>query len=196
MGGVDIATIKPEDYRKLLAVVFQDYQLLWLSSIRENIVLNNRYDEERFIDAVEKSGLNNRISLLKKGFDTILDNIYDEETVRFSGGEEQKLACARAYYKEARIVILDEPTASLDPIAETNLYERFNSIIGEKTSIYISHRLASVKFCDSVAVFADGRLVERGTHCELMEKDGIYADMFKKQAYYYVKKDTEEADAS
>lgn len=196
VGGVDIATIKPEDYRKLLAVVFQDYQLLWLSSIRENIVLNNRYDEERFIDAVEKSGLNNRISLLKKGFDTILDNIYDEETVRFSGGEEQKLACARAYYKEARIVILDEPTASLDPIAETNLYERFNSIIGEKTSIYISHRLASVKFCDSVAVFADGRLVERGTHCELMEKDGIYADMFKKQAYYYVKKDTEEADAS
>lgn len=191
VGGIDIATIKSEDYRKLLAVVFQDYQLLWLSTIRENITLNDQYDEERFNDAVEKSGLSSRISLLKKGFDTILDNIYDEELIRFSGGEEQKLACARAYYKDSHIVILDEPTASLDPIAETSLYERFNSIIGNKTSIYISHRLASVKFCDTIAVFADGELVEHGTHRELMEKDGVYADMFKKQAYYYVKKDTE-----
>ena len=87
------------------------------------------------------------------------------------------------------MVILDEPTASLDPIAETSLYERFNSIIGDKTSIYISHRLASVKFCDSIAVFKDGELVERGTHRELMDKDGVYADMFKKQAHYYVAND-------
>jgi len=84
-------------------------------------------------------------------------------------------------------VILDEPTASLDPIAESKLYERFNSIIGDKTSIYISHRLASVKFCDSIAMFVDGELIERGTHNELMQKNGIYADMFKKQADYYVK---------
>lgn len=160
--------------------------------MRENIVLNEGYDEARFTDAVNKSGLSECIPSLKKGFDTIMDCIYFEDGVRLSGGEEQKTACARAYYRDAHIVILDEPTASLDPIAETGLYERFNSIIGKKTSIYISHRLSSVKFCDSVAVFADGELVEKGTHGELMEKNGVYADMFKKQSHYYVAEDVSE----
>ena len=185
MGGIDVSTIDVHDYREMLAVVFQDYQLLWMS-IRDNIVMNHELDDERLAKAIEQSGLTERIEMLDDGIDTEVYRLFDYEGTEFSGGEGQKLACARAYYKDSPVVILDEPTASLDPIAETRLYERFNSIIGEKTSIYISHRLASVKFCDSIAVFADGELVERGTHKELMEKNGVYAEMFTKQAHYYV----------
>ena len=103
-----------------------------------------------------------------------------------SGGEEQKLACSRAYYRDRPVVILDEPTASLDPIAESLLYKRFDQIIGKKTSIYISHRLASARFCDRIVVFVDGKIVESGTHEELIAREGLYADMFKKQAKYYL----------
>lgn len=185
MGGIDISTIPLHDYREQLAVVFQDYQLLWMS-LKDNIVMNRELDEKRLTKAIEQSGLSERVAFLEDGVDTELYRLFDYEGTEFSGGEGQKLACARAYYKDSPVVILDEPTASLDPIAETRLYERFNSIIGEKTSIYISHRLASVKFCDSIAVFADGLLVERGTHRELMDKGGVYAEMFTKQAHYYV----------
>lgn len=188
MGGVDISTIKLSDYREMLSVVFQDYYVFAMT-IRENVVMSREFDKARVDDALEKSGLGERVALLEKGIESELWRAFDNEGVEFSGGENQKLACARAYYKNAPVVILDEPTASLDPIAETRLYERFNSIIGDKTSIYISHRLASVKFCDSIAVFEDGELVERGTHRELMDKDGMYADMFKKQAHYYVAND-------
>ena len=188
IGGVDISTIDLADYRELLSVVFQDFQILWLT-IRDNIVMNREYDKVRLDDAIEKSGLGERIALLENGVETELWRLFDESGVELSGGEGQKVACARAYYKDAPVVILDEPTASLDPIAETRLYERFNNIIGNKTSIYISHRLASVKFCDSIAVFADGELVERGTHRELMDADGAYAEMFRKQAHYYVNDD-------
>lgn len=191
VGGVDISTIKLNDYRELLSVVFQDYDLFSMT-IRENVVLNRKFDKVRLDDALEKSGLGERINMLETGVDTELFRAFDYDGTEFSGGEEQKLACARAYYKDAPIVILDEPTASLDPIAESRLYERFNSIIGNKTSIYISHRLASVKFCDTIAVFADGELVEQGTHRELIYKHGVYADMFSKQAHYYVAKNPDE----
>lgn len=188
VGGVDIATISLHDYREMLSVVFQDYSLFAMT-IRDNIVLNREPDGERLDRAIENSGLRDRITLLEDGVDTQLFRVFEYEGTNFSGGEMQKLACARAYYKNAPIVILDEPTASLDPIAETRLYERFQSIIEGKTSIYISHRLASVKFCDSIACFADGELVERGTHRELMEMDGVYAEMFRKQAHYYISDD-------
>ena len=185
IGGVDISTIDLADYRELLSVVFQDFQIFCLT-IRDNIVMNREYDKARLDDAIEKSGLRERLALLESGVETDLWRLFDESGVELSGGEGQKVACARAYYKDAPVVILDEPTASLDPLAETRLYERFNNIIGEKTSIYISHRLASVKFCDSIAVFADGELVEHGTHRELMDADGVYAEMFRTQAHYYV----------
>ena len=126
-----------------------------------------------------------KIEGLEKGIDTIIGREFDEDGLEFSGGEGQKLACARAYYKDSPIMILDEPTASLDPISECQLYERFNSILENKTAIYISHRLASVKFCNKVAMFADGRLAEYGTHESLMEQNGLYAEMFTKQAEYY-----------
>ena len=188
VGGINISTIKLHDYRELLSVVFQDYILYWLT-IKDNIVLNREYDLEKLNLAIEHSGLKERISLLESGVDTELESLFDYDRMEFSGGEGQKLACARAYYKNAPIVILDEPTASLDPFAENMLYDNFNNIIGKKTSIYISHRLASVRFCDSVAVFVDGELVERGSHLELMAKHGVYAEMFSKQAHYYVSDD-------
>lgn len=195
VGGIDIATINQHDYREMLSVVFQDYTLFAIT-IRDNVVLNREPDDERLDRAIENSGLRERIAMLENGVDTLLFRAFEYEGVNFSGGEMQKLACARAYYKDAPIVILDEPTASLDPIAETTLYERFQSIIGNKTSIYISHRLASAKFCDSIACFADGELIERGTHSELMEKDGVYAEMFRKQAHYYISDDPKEEVAA
>ena len=185
VGGVDISSIKPHDYRELLSVVFQDYELFSMT-IRDNVILNREIDDNRLHVALEMSDIGERIAMLADGVDTELFRAFDYDGSEFSGGEGQKLACARAYYKDAPIVILDEPTASLDPLSEVRLYERFNSIIQDKTSIYISHRLASVKFCDTIACFVDGELVERGTHRELIDKNGVYADMFFKQRHYYV----------
>lgn len=195
VGGVDISTIKLQDYRELLSVVFQDYCLFFMS-IRENIVLTRKYDDNALRDALEKSGLAECIAKLPNGIETDPNRAFNDDGTGLSGGEAQKLACARAYYKNAPIVILDEPTAALDPLAEVRLYERFDSIIKNKTSIYISHRLASVKFCDTIACFADGELVEHGTHKELMQKNGVYAEMFSKQAHYYVEDDPQNKEVT
>lgn len=183
--GVDVSTLKYDQYVKLLSVVFQDYNI-YSMSVRENVCLAGNFNDEAVLKALEQSGLSEKIKKLPKGLDTQVGREFDSEGIEFSGGEGQKLACARAYLKNAPIVILDEPTASLDPISESQLYERFNNIIGEKTAIYISHRLASVKFCDSVIVFENGQIVESGTHEELMKKHGVYHEMFSKQAEYYV----------
>ena len=191
LGGVDISTYPLPEYRRRLAVVFQDYQLFYMS-VRYNIVLNLEEDPERVRKALAESGILEKIEGLENGIDTSYGRIRYYHSRDFSGGETQKIACARAYYRDSPIVILDEPTSALDPVAETQLYGRFNEIIGDKTAVYISHRLASVKFCDSIAVFADGELVERGTHAELMKKNGIYADMFTKQAHYYIENGTDE----
>lgn len=191
LGGVDISTYPLPEYRRRLAVVFQDYQLFYMS-VRYNIVLNLEEDPEHVRKALAESGILEKIEGLENGIDTSYGRILYYHSRDFSGGETQKIACARAYYRDSPIVILDEPTSALDPVAETQLYGRFNEIIGDKTAVYISHRLASVKFCDSIAVFADGELVERGTHAELMKKNGIYADMFTKQAHYYIENGTDE----
>jgi ATP-binding cassette subfamily C protein len=185
VGGIDISTIPIHEYRKLLSVVFQDHEKIGLT-IRDNIVMDQIYDEGQLRASIVYSGLADKIASLENGVDTMLFRIYDYDAIIFSGGENQKLACARAYYKNAPIVILDEPTAALDPIAEARLYERFNNIVGKKTSIYISHRLASSTFCDSIAVFANGELVEHGSHEDLMLRKSVYADMYCKQAQYYV----------
>ncbi len=183
--GVDVSTLKYDQYVKLLSVVFQDYNIYSLS-VRENVCLAENADDEAVLRALEQSGLSEKIGRLPHGLNTQVGREFDSEGIEFSGGEGQKLACARAYLKNAPIVILDEPTASLDPISESQLYERFNNIIGEKTAIYISHRLASVKFCDSIIVFENGQIVESGTHDELMAAGGVYHEMFSKQAEYYV----------
>lgn len=184
LNGVDIQTIDINQYRDFLSVIFQDF-VLFKFSVKENIILDLDYDEDLLNKVIFKSGLNDKIKGLPNGVDTELGKEFDPTGIEFSGGEGQKLATARAYYKNAPIVILDEPTASLDAVAESELYEHFKEIIGNKTSLYISHRLAAVKFCDVIAVFCDGRIDEYGSHTELIEQKGIYYDMFKKQSMYY-----------
>ena len=189
--GTDIETLKYEEYAQLLSVIFQDYNI-YAMTVRDNVVLNGRPDDGALMSVIEKSGLSEKIKGLPNGFDAQLGKDFDENGIEFSGGEAQKLSCARAYYKNAPIVILDEPTASLDPISEHQLYTRFNDIIGEKTAIYITHRLASVRFCNRIVVLAHGEVIEYGTHEELMENKNLYYEMFTKQSEYYVKATAEE----
>ena len=182
--GIDISTIPYEDYIRKLSVVFQDFQL-FAFTMEENIVLNRERDEEQLLEAVRKSGLEEKLKSLPKGAATPVGKDFDEEGIEFSGGEGQKLVTARAYYKNAPVVVLDEPTAALDPISENQMYCRFHEIMKDKTAIFISHRLASTRFCDRIAVFSEGKIVECGTHEQLMDRQGLYCEMFQKQAAYY-----------
>ena len=141
------------------------------------------------LDALRKGGLEDKLSTLPHGVDTAVNKEFEEDGVEFSGGEGQKLVTARAYYKDAPVVILDEPTAALDPLSENEVYMRFHEIMQGKTAIFISHRLASTRFCDRIAVFADGRIIEYGTHDQLMASGGLYSEMFSKQAEYYKNKE-------
>lgn len=189
--GQDISELNYDDYREKISVVFQDFAMFDFS-IQENIVLNRRLDIDLLKRSVQDSGLSGKLSELKNGLDTVIGKNLFADGVDLSGGETQKVASARAYYKNADVVILDEPTAALDPIAENQLYERFNNIITNKTAIYISHRLASVRFCDTIAVFCDGIIAEMGTFQELMSQNGIFTDMYLKQSQYYVEDATNE----
>ena len=215
LNGINIREYDYDSYMKELAVVFQDFKLFALS-IRENIELgdsektlekeNKDASEAENVEAgkveagnaevmkaeavrrvMELAGLTELIRSLPKGMDTQVYKVFDKEGIEPSGGELQKMAIARALYKDAPIVILDEPTAALDPVAEYEVYSHFNDLVGGKTAIYISHRLSSCKFSDRIAVFADKTIKEYGTHEELVAKDdGIYAAMFATQAKYYV----------
>lgn len=177
------------EYSKLFSVVFQDYKL-FAFSFKENISVNEEPDENRVLKLCEKVGLDKKISDMPNGMDTIMFKQFDEAGVEPSGGEQQKMSIARALYKDAPIVILDEPTAALDPIAEYEIYRQFNEIVNGKTAIYISHRLSSCKFCDKIAVFKDGAIKEYGHHSELlMIPDGEYKKMFDAQAKYYINTD-------
>jgi len=131
------------------------------------------------------AGLKEKVDKLEKGIDTELLKVVTDEGVDLSGGEKQKLALARALYKNAPVIVLDEPTAALDALAEYELYQNFDSMIQEKSAVYISHRLSSTRFCDVIAMFANGKMVEYGTHEELLSKNGAYAELFGVQAQYY-----------
>ena len=135
---------------------------------------------------LDKAGLSSKISTLDKGIETYIYKIYEEDGVELSGGEAQKLAIARALYKDAPVVILDEPTAALDPKAEYDIYLKFLSLVDSKTSIFISHRLSSTKFCDRIVVLRDGQIVELGSHSELLAQKGYYAELFNMQAQFYL----------
>lgn len=184
--GVNIKEYSEDEYRRLFAVVFQDFQL-FAFSLRENIALCGEADDDRINDVLKQSGLYDDAQKLEHGLDTTLFKSFDEKGTELSGGQKQKTAISRALYKDAPIVILDEPTAALDPVAEYEIYRQFNTLVGGKTAIYISHRLSSCKFCDRIAVFAEDTIKEYGTHDELAEvPDGIYSEMFAAQAQYYV----------
>ncbi len=193
LNGVDIRKYKREDYYRLFAPVFQNVEI-FAFLLAENIAMESdkKLDREKVLDSAIQAGLQEKLQSLTKGIDTPLTNIVEEDGIDLSGGEKQKLALARALYKGADIVVLDEPTSALDALAEQNLYERFDEMVGQKSAVYISHRLASTRFCDRVAMFEDGELVEIGSHDELMDKNGKYANMFNVQAKYYREENAEE----
>lgn len=185
LDGVNIKEYEMQEYLKLLAVVFQDFRMFSFS-IKQNIVFDQEESDEKVLEICSEAGIRQKIDSLKDGLQTNLFKDFEENGIELSGGEQQKLAIARAIYKDAPIVILDEPTAALDPVAEYEIYSKFDTLIGGKTAIYISHRLSSCKFCDHIAVFSEGTIKEYGTHDELVNlKDGIYAEMFQAQAQYY-----------
>ena len=184
--GINIKEYSEEEYRKLFAVVFQDFQL-FAFSLRDNIALCDTAKEDEVERVLQLSGFYEDAQKLPQGLDTMLYKSFDEKGTELSGGQQQKTAIARALYKNAPIVILDEPTAALDPVAEYDIYRSFDTLVGGKTAIYISHRLSSCKFCDKIAVFAENTIKEYGTHDELVDKkNGIYAELFAAQAQYYV----------
>ena len=184
--GINIKEYSDEEYRKLFAVVFQDFKL-FAFSLKENITLGEAEDEAKIEEVLKLSGLYEDAMKLEHGLDTTLYKSFDEQGTELSGGQQQKVAISRALYRNAPIVILDEPTAALDPVAEYEIYKKFDTLVGGKTAIYISHRLSSCKFCDHIAVFAEDTIKEYGTHETLVNKEnGIYAEMFAAQAQYYV----------
>lgn len=186
LDGVNIKSYDYDEYMKLFAVVFQDFRLLAFS-VDDNVLLGNSEPPEVMDSLLEKVGLDEKVQSLPNGRETMMFKFFDKEGVDLSGGEQQKLAIARALYKDAPVVILDEPTAALDPVAEYEIYKRFDELVGGKTAVYISHRLSSCKFCDHIAVFSEGTIKEFGTHDELLRKqDGLYSEMFKAQAQYYI----------
>ena len=185
VNGIPAKDIALEDYYKLIGVVFQDFSLFSFT-VAENIAMDTEPDTEKLDDAIVKCGLTERIKTLPRGVDTYIYKEFDPNGIELSGGEGQKVAIARAVYRDAPIIIFDEPTSALDPIAEYNIYRNFHELANGKTAIYISHRLSSTRFTDKIAVFANGTVSEYGTHDELMQTDdGIYRKMFSMQAKYY-----------
>ena len=185
LNGIDIRKYNYKDYLALFSVVFQDFQLLAFP-LGQNVAGARQYDPDRAADCLNKAAFGDRLNTLPHGLDTALYKEFDPEGVEISGGEAQKIAIARTLYKDAPFLILDEPTAALDPIAETQVYAKFNEIASDKTAIYISHRLSSCRFCDEIAVFDHGQVIQQGTHDALLaDTDGKYYALWMAQAQYY-----------
>lgn len=185
LNGIDIRKYKYDDYMNIFAVVFQDFQLL-CQPLGANVAGKMEYDRERVNKALVDAGFGDRLATMEKGLDTMLYKDLSDDGVDVSGGEAQKIAIARALYKDAPFIILDEPTAALDPIAEAEIYGKFDEIAGDKTAIYISHRLSSCKFCDEIAVFHEGAVIQQGTHASLVaDESGKYYELWHAQAQYY-----------
>lgn len=179
-----------ESYFDLFSVVFQDHNFLPLT-VAENICARADYDKEKLSYALQKAGIDGKINSLEKKENTYMVKDVYKDAADFSGGEKQKLLLAKAIYKNAPVLILDEPTAALDPIAENELYLKYNEMTDNKISFFISHRLSSTRFCDRILFISDGRITEEGTHDELMAQKGAYYRMYQLQSYYY--KETEDS---
>lgn len=185
INGINIKDYTKDSIVKLYSVVFQDFKIFSLP-LCDNIAAGDRYDSNQLYNCLEQSNVADRVNALPLKEKTYLYKDVDKAGVEISGGEAQKLALARALYKDSPVVILDEPTAALDPVAENEIYSRFNSFVENKTAIYISHRLSSCVFCSRIAVFDSARLVESGTHQDLLANNGKYAELWNAQAQYYV----------
>ena len=184
LNGVDIRYYDNEEYAKLFAIVFQDFNLFSFP-LGENVAGNVDYDRDRAVKCLESAGFGERLTKMEKGLDTPLYQYDDENGVEISGGEAQKIAIARSLYKDAPFVIMDEPTSALDPVAEYEIYQRFDQMVEGKTSLYISHRMSSCRFCDNIIVFDEGKIIEQGSHDKLMSNKGLYSELWNAQAQYY-----------
>ena len=185
LNGEDIRQFNRRDYYQLFTAVFQDFSILE-ASVAENVAQQvEGIDMEKVRKCIAQAGLTEKIESLPKKLDTKVGRQVFEDGVEFSGGEIQRLMLARALYKNAPILLLDEPTAALDPIAESNIYQTYNEMTQGRTSLFISHRLASTRFCDRILFLADGAIVEEGTHEELLALGGGYAELFQIQSRYY-----------
>lgn len=177
LNGIDIRKYNYAEYMNIFSVVFQDFKLFSLT-LGENVASGSNIDREKVIDCLNKAGFGGRLAEMPNGIDTYLYTDYEKDGVNVSGGEAQKIAIARALYKDSPFIILDEPTAALDPIAEAEIYGKFDEIAGDKTAIYISHRLSSCKFCDEIAVFHEGAVIQQGTHASLVaDESGKYYEL-------------------
>lgn len=185
LNGINIRKYDYKEYMSIFSVVFQDFQLLSVP-LGQNVAVKMSYDEKQARACLEGAGFGERLSEWPKGLETYLYKHLDEYGVDISGGEAQKIALARTLYKDASFIILDEPTAALDPIAEFEVYSRMNEIVGGKTAVFISHRLSSCRFCENIAVFHEGEIVQRGSHDELVaDETGKYFELWNAQAQYY-----------
>ena len=183
LNGIDIQKYDYAEYTSIFAPVFQDFEMFSLP-VEDNVACTDHPDSVQLEEALKTVGMKERVDAMPEGIHTLLYHDNGEGT-DISGGEAQKLAIARAWYKDAPFIILDEPTAALDPLAEAEIYENFNELIAGKTAIYISHRMSSCKFCNRIVVLADGKIVEEGTHQKLLAENGQYASLFNAQAEYY-----------
>ena len=184
LNGTNIREIDYAQYNAILTAVFQDFSLFSLK-IGENIATKEEYNEKELQKVLERSGLMNWINQTRYGLNSFIGKDFDEDGIELSGGERQKVAIARAVYKRAPVVIMDEPTAALDPVSECEVYEQFNDIVDYKIAIYISHRLASCRFCDRIIVLDSGKVVQEGKHEALVLREGLYRDMWNAQAKHY-----------
>ena len=190
MNGIDIRRYDYQEYLSLFSVVFQDFKLFSFT-LGENVAVAESYPEEQVRDALVKAGMEEFLEEHGNSLATNLYRDFDKDGIEVSGGEAQKIALARAVCKGAPFVLLDEPTAALDPLAEYEIYKRFNELVADRTTVYISHRMSSCRFCGDIAVFHEGRMVQRGNHESLMaETDGKYHELWTAQAQYYQKKES------
>ena len=184
LNGIDIRYYDYDEYMSLFSMVFQDFKL-FSHTIAENVAASEDYREERVRECLGKAGFGGRMEELEKGIHTQLFQS-EGDGIEISGGEAQKIAIARAFYKDAPLVILDEPTSALDPVSEYEVYRSFDRLVEEKTAIYISHRMSSCRFCDRILVLDGGKIVQEGSHDKLLqETDGLYYRMWVAQAQYY-----------
>lgn len=180
----DIRQLNLTSYQRIFGTVFQDFTLFaW--SIKDNILMGAPLDKAKMKMVLSQVELTDRVRQLPHGLETSVSQELDESGVEFSGGEKQKIAIARALYRDAPIVVLDEPTAALDPVAEANIFRKFSELTAGKTAIFISHRMSSTQFSDCILVLKDGKIIERGTHNELMSQKGLYQQLYHEQAKYF-----------
>lgn len=185
LNGIKIQEYDRDAYLDLFSVVFQDFKI-FAFPIGENVAASARYDERKVWQALKAAGLDKKTQSLSNQLNHYIYKNVDMDGTDISGGEEQKLAIARAFYKDAPFIIFDEPTAALDPVAEAEVYTKFNQIVGDKAAVFISHRLSSCRFCERIFVFDKGEIVQRGTHGELLQNSkGKYFELWSAQAQYY-----------